>query len=150
MHAAAPRHGASSGAPAGTFPNASRDIPERSGVRAKRFCGGHRRDAATFVHLAPASAAARIRRSGIRRHRTRLGFSGVCATPVMRSFFATHQWLRELKRSGHSRIVAVYFRIPDAEVVEVGHYGRAHAAMTAAEAIAFVSGMDDPLGYYRT
>ena len=102
---------------------------------------------ATLVHLAPASAASKIRRSGIRRHRTRLGFSGVYATPVTRSYFATHQWLRELKRAGHSRIVAVYFKIPDTEIVEVGHYGRAHTAMTAAEAVALVSGIPDPLGF---
>ena len=65
----------------------------------------------------------------------------------MRSYFATHQWLRELKRSGRSRIVAVYFRIPDSEIVEVGHYGQAHTAMTAAEAVALVASIADPLGY---
>lgn len=35
----------------------------------------------------------------------------------MRNFFATHQWLRELKRRGCRMIVGVYFKIPDDEAL---------------------------------
>jgi hypothetical protein len=41
-----------------------------------------------------------------------------------------------MKRRGQAAIVGVYFRIPDEEVVWVGHYNQAHRRMTAAEAVA--------------
>ena len=90
---------------------------------------------ATFVHLAPESAVDRIRRSGIRRSRTRYGESGVYASPVMQSYFATHQWLRELKRFGGRTIIGIYFRIPDDEVVLVprSEYGAAKIRKRYAE-----------------
>ena len=91
-----------------------------------------------FVHLTPESRVAIIRRNGI--NRLRKGMSdqptGVFAVPVTRNFHVSHQWLRELKRRGPGSIAGVYFRIPDAEVVSIGHYGQAHQKMTAAEAAA--------------
>src|SRR5579871_465899 len=91
-----------------------------------------------FVHLAPESQVARIRRVGIGRLRKGVGErpGGVFAVPVTRSFFISHQWLRELKRRGQGAIAGVYFRIPDDESVWVGHYGQAHREMTAAGAAA--------------
>jgi hypothetical protein len=57
--------------------------------------------------------------------------------PVTRNFYVSHQWLRELKRPNNSGfIAAVYFRVPDDEMVLVGHYNQAHRWMTAAEAAA--------------
>jgi len=93
---------------------------------------------AMFVHLAPESRVALIRRNGIRRLRRPSGEfpGGVFAVPVTRSFFVSHQWLRELKRRGAGAMSGVYFRIPDDERVWVGHYGRAHHWMTAAAAVA--------------
>lgn len=44
-------------------------------------------------------------------------------------------------------IVGVYFKIPDDEPALVGHYGTAHAAMTAAAAVAFIAALDDPRGH---
>ena len=72
---------------------------------------------AMFVHLAPESAAARIRRSGISRLRKAAGGvpGGAFAVPVTRNFFLSHQWLRELKRRGAGPIVGVYFRLGDDE-----------------------------------
>ena len=91
---------------------------------------------ALFVHLAPESRIALIRRNGIRRLRKAHGEfpGGVFAMPVTRSFLVSHQWLRELKRRGTGAIAGVYFRIADAEQVWVGHYNRAHRWMSAAEA----------------
>src|SRR6476646_1038981 len=93
---------------------------------------------AMFVHLAPESRVARIRRNGIRRLRRAWGEfpGGVFAVPVTRNFFVSHQWLRELKRRGAGPIAAVYFRVPDELRVWVGHYRHAHRWMTAAQAAA--------------
>jgi hypothetical protein len=92
---------------------------------------------AMFVHLAAESRVALIRRNGIRRLRRPWGEfpGGVFAVPVTRSFYVSHQWLRELKRRNAGPIAGVYFRIPDDELVWVGHYGQAHHWMTAAEAV---------------
>ena len=91
-----------------------------------------------FVHLAPESSVARIRRSGNSRLRKASNTfpGGVFAVPVTRNFFLSHQWLRELKRRGAGPIAGVYFRVPDDEQVWVGHYHQAHRWMRAAEAVA--------------
>lgn len=94
---------------------------------------------ATFVHLTTESNLARIRRNGLARSRRAVGElpRGVYAVPVTRNFYVSHQWLRELRRQNESRaIIAVYFRIPDDELVWVGHYNQAHRSMSAAEAFA--------------
>ncbi|MBX9579078.1 MAG: hypothetical protein K2X87_02120 [Gemmataceae bacterium] len=93
---------------------------------------------AQFVHLTPESRVGLIRRNGIRRLR-RAGPAfpgGVFAVPVTRSYYVSHQWLRELKRRNAGPIAGVYFRLPDDERVWVGHYGAAHRWMSAAEAVA--------------
>ena len=91
-----------------------------------------------FVHLALESRVALIRRNGIGRLRKAWGDrpAGIFAVPVTRSFYVSHQWLRELKRRGRGAISGVYFRVPDEEPVWVGHFGQAHRRMTAAEAVA--------------
>ena len=78
---------------------------------------------AMFVHLAPDSRIDLIRRNGIRRLRRAIGDfpGGVFAIPVTRHFYVSHQWLRELKRRNQGPIGAIYFRIPDEDVVWMGH-----------------------------
>lgn len=70
---------------------------------------------AMFVHLAPESRIALIRRNGIRRLRRAAGEfpGGVFAVPVTRNFYISHQWLRELKRrnEGRSRASTFGFRM---------------------------------------
>ena len=104
---------------------------------------------AMFVHLTAESRLPRIRRSGISRLRKAAGVSheGVFAVPVTRNFYASHQWLRELKQRNQGPIAGVYFRIPDDQPVWVGHYGQSHALMTAAEAVALFMQSDDPMGW---
>jgi hypothetical protein len=104
---------------------------------------------AMFVHLAPDSRSALIRRNGIRPVRKPLGGCprGVFAVPVVRDFFVSHQWLRELRRRNAGAIVAVYFRIPDDEIVWIGHYGHNHREMTAAESVAEFDAADDAQGW---
>lgn len=88
----------------------------------------------TFVHLAPERELRSIRRRGIVPSKVFVGPRGVFALPVTRNFYISHQWLRELRRLGRGTIVGVYFRLPGDEPVEMGHYGRGHVPMTAAEA----------------
>ena len=91
-----------------------------------------------FVHLTLHSNVASIRRGGIGLRKRRFRPRGVYALPVTRNFYVSHQWLRELRRHGGGTIVAVYFRVPDDEPVEVGHYNSLHVPMTAAESAALL------------
>jgi hypothetical protein len=102
-----------------------------------------------FVHLTPESSAARIQRNGIARLRKPFGErpGGIYAMPVTRNFYVSHQWLRELKRRGCKIMVGVYFRVPDDEVVWMGHYRRSHQSMTAAEATAAFMGAENREGW---
>jgi hypothetical protein len=102
-----------------------------------------------FVHLTAESRIPRIRRNGIARLRKAVGRSheGVYAVPVTRNFYASHQWLRESKRRNQGPIAGVYFRVPDEQLVWVGHYGQAHRFVIAAEAIAQFMKADDPFGW---
>ena len=94
---------------------------------------------AMFVHLTLEKNLNLILRNGIshlrkRSHQPR----GVYASPVTRNFYASHQWLRELKRGRQGTILGIYFRIPDEELIWVGHYGQSHQQMMAKEAIALI------------
>jgi hypothetical protein len=102
-----------------------------------------------FVHLAPESRVALIRRNGIGRLRKAWGDrpGGIFAVPVTRNFYISHQWLRELKRRGQGAISGIYFRLADEEPVWVGHYGRAHRRMTAAEAVGEFMGAESREGW---
>src|SRR5512140_1452428 len=101
-----------------------------------------------FVHLAPSPLIARIIRNGIRRSTARKPLpAGVFAMPVSRDFYASHQWLRELKRSGQRSISAVYFRLPDDEPVWLGHFGRGHTRMSASEAAGYITAAPSPEGF---
>jgi hypothetical protein len=103
---------------------------------------------AMFVHLTAESRIPQIRRNGIARLRKCVGAaSGIFATPVTRNFYASHQWLRELKQHKSSSIAGVYFRVPDEEMVWIGHYGQVHRFVTAAEAISQFMQAPDPMGW---
>lgn len=104
---------------------------------------------AMFVHLAPEARSSLIRRNGIRRLRKPFGAcpSGIFAVPVVRSFFVSHQWLRELKRHNTGAIVGIYFRIPDEDIVWVGHYNENHRLMTASDSVREFDNADDRQGW---
>lgn len=67
--------------------------------------------------------------------------------PVTKDFYVSHQWLRELKRSGQRTIFGVYFRIPDEQPVMVGHYNQAHLLLTASEAVGLIFNLPNAEGY---
>jgi hypothetical protein len=96
-----------------------------------------------FVHLTHESRLKKILRVGINKLRKfQNGERGLYAMPVTRNFYVSHQWLRELKRGEHrggGPIVGIYFRIPDEEIITVGHFNQAHQKMTAAQAVATIS-----------
>ncbi len=83
-----------------------------------------------LVHLAPERLVRRIERAGLRGSTcvvlvdgvTYKIEEGVFAMPVVPDFSVTHQWLRELRRWGRGRMVAVHFSIPAEEPVYVGRY----------------------------
>lgn len=107
---------------------------------------------ALLVHLAPEKNSDSIRRTGIKPLRVKrpphVGFDRIVfAMPVTDSFYVSHQWLRELKRNGQRTIVGVYFRIPDEQIVLVGHYNQNHQAVTAAEAVGVLFNAEHPEGY---
>ena len=103
---------------------------------------------ATFVHLAPEKSIKSIRRSGILPQLANRELpKGVFAMPVTPDFYVSHQWLRELKRSGQRTLEAVYFKIPDDETVWVGHYNSESIQVTAAEASGIVFEHESPEGY---
>lgn len=102
-----------------------------------------------FVHLTTESLTSRVKRNGIARLRNAMGAlpRGVYAVPVARNFYASHQWLRELKRRNQGPISGIYFRVPDEEPVWLGHYGQIHRLLTAAEAVAQFTDAEDPFGW---
>lgn len=103
---------------------------------------------AMFVHLAPESGLKSIRRVGISRLRKLHDHTrGVFAMPVVRNFYVSHQWLRELKRRGAGPIAGVYFRIADDETVSIGHYNQAHQSMSAAAATALMMAAGNREGF---
>ena len=79
---------------------------------------------ASFVHLTGESNIKIIQRDGISLSKKRISADiprGVFAMPVTPDFYASHQWLRELKRKNAGDVLGVYFRIGDEETVYLGH-----------------------------
>jgi hypothetical protein len=96
---------------------------------------------ASFVHLADAKKQRLIEKNGIKPAKR-----GVFSVPVTKDYFTTHQWSRELKRTGVKSLVCVQFRVPDDDVVSIGKYNGTRIMMTAAEAVATVIKHTDPMG----
>lgn len=97
-----------------------------------------------LVHLADERETSSIKKNGIKigKHRT-----GIFCMPVLTNFYLSHQWLRELKRSGVKTFVGVYFKIDSKTKVFAGHFNADHRHIELGEAIKEIQTMDDPLGY---
>lgn len=97
-----------------------------------------------LVHITDEKNSARILRSGIAPK----GFRrAVFCMPVVQNHFISHQWLRELRRSGARVLVGVYFRLPSDEVVWAGKYNELHRQMPLGQAIRELNTLIDPLGF---
>jgi len=71
----------------------------------------------------------------------------VFCLPVLPDYGRTHQWLRELKRSGQRTIVAIDFRLSADQRVLVGRYNQPHLETTAGEAAGVILAAQDSAGY---
>jgi len=99
-----------------------------------------------LVHLAPASSARSVGRSGVRGTRWEVPTpdgpillrQAVFAMPVVQDFARTHQWVRELRRYHGQKIVAVHLSLPRNELVYVGRYARPHELIPLGDAIGWV------------
>ena len=98
----------------------------------------------TLVHLADEKNAGKILKNGIKTGRYG---TGLFCMPVLPNFYVSHQWLRELKRSGVRSYVGVYFKVPSLTMVYAGRYGKPHRHITVGEAIKEIMALEDPLGY---
>jgi hypothetical protein len=96
---------------------------------------------ASFIHLADAKKRRLIEKIGIKA-----GKRGVFSVPVTKNFVVTHQWSRELKRTGVRSLICVQFRVPDDELVLVGTYNGEKISMTASESVATVAEHIAPMG----
>jgi hypothetical protein len=99
---------------------------------------------ASFIHLADQKNEKSIFKNGIKV--SRRGIRGVYAFPVVRDYATTHQWSRELKKTGVKTLICVQFRVPDDDMVLIGRYNDEKAKMTAAEALSAVIKHVDPKG----
>lgn len=98
----------------------------------------------TLVHITDEKNSRRIVRSGIAAGKRR---DIVYFMPVVQDHFISHQWLRELRRSGARVLVGVYFRLPSDEIVWAGKYNAPHQRMPLGQAIRELGALPDPLGY---
>ena len=102
-----------------------------------------------FVHLTSAKHQRHIRLTDLKAGDSRRGGPGLFALPVLPNYFASHQWMRELRKWGSSLLVGVYFRIPDDDLVLVGRYNMPHQQMTVDQVAALLLNRDaaKSLGY---
>lgn len=77
------------------------------------------------------------------------GGKGVFCMPALPNYYASHQWLREIRRGSHGRtpLVAIDFRLPSNEMVLVGHFSEPHVQVTISEAAGIIMSAEEPLGY---
>jgi len=100
-----------------------------------------------FIHLFDSRILNRISRAGISLGKVRIAkMKGVYCVPVSRSYFKTHQWLRELKRRGIKSIHAVQFKIEDDIEVYIGRYNEEPVKVRASEAVEIFEKHNDGLG----
>lgn len=110
---------------------------------------------AMMVHLFDDRNRKSVARSGIIGHKATVRTPAdyhtleraVYAMPVLQSYFASHQWLRELKHSGARTIAAAYFKARTDTMVWVGRYNLDHRYVPLGHAIALIMSEADPRGW---
>ena len=101
---------------------------------------------ATFVHIADERKLNLIQKNGLKLNRRHNGEKGLYCFPVLKDFSLSHQWARELRRTGIKNYICIQFTIGDDEIVEIGKYNEDKILMTANEAINTVMNHSYPLG----
>ncbi len=103
------------------------------------------------VHLTAESNVKHILRSGIKAQPGGVnGVKGVYCMPVLQNYYASHQWLRELRQGGgrnRMAMIAVDFRLHSDEAVLVGHYAQPHVETTVSQAAKVIMSAQDPMGF---
>lgn len=102
-----------------------------------------------FVHLTPEQSIANIVRNGIKPsevHAAEVG-DGVFCMPVIHDFYASHQWLREVRRFNKKSMTAVYFKLSDDETVFFGDYYQKHRQGSAGQAVKAFLNREDRMGF---
>lgn len=97
-----------------------------------------------LVHLADERERSSIKKNGVKIGKNR---QGIFCMPVLQNFYVSHQWIREIKRSGARTIIGVYFKLDSKDLVYAGKYNQEHKRISLGEAIKEIMSMDDPLGY---
>ena len=105
---------------------------------------------ALFVHFTDENNKNSIIKNGIKMetiHYENIS-KGIFCMPVIPDFYATHQWVRELKQyNSGNEILAVYFRIPDNEIIFCGKYNEKIVKINAAEAHNKLMNLEDKMGF---
>src|SRR5580765_8966926 len=103
---------------------------------------------AVLVHLAPEKARASIERNGVKSSPAFGRWpKGVYAMPVLPDYFVSHQWMRELKRSGARTFLGARFRLPAREEVYVGHFSSEPLVLPLSRAFRIIMAAPDARGY---
>jgi len=90
---------------------------------------------ARFIHITDSKNTKSIIRSGIKAIKQLNGNKGVYCHAVLNDYMKTHQWARELTRTGSRNLTCIQFKIRDGEKVLIGRYNEMKISVTSAEAI---------------
>ncbi|MFK8011231.1 MAG: hypothetical protein AB8B80_04265 [Marinicellaceae bacterium] len=98
---------------------------------------------ARLVHITAEENKKKVLNSGIKPNQYGL----VYFMPHMESMIISHQWARELKRSGIKNFIAIDFKLPKVEMVWYGKYSGEHKLMPLNQAISLFMKEEDQLGF---
>jgi hypothetical protein len=105
---------------------------------------------AVFVHFTDENNKKSVIKNGIRMetiHYKNVN-KGIFCMPVIPDFYATHQWVRELKQyNSGNEIIAIYFKILDDEIILYGKYNEEMRKTTAAKAHNIFMNLEDKMGF---
>src|SRR5215510_6515567 len=105
---------------------------------------------AIFVHFTEEKNKNSIIKNGVKLETIHYEIinKGVFCMPVIPDFYATHQWVRELKqyKSGNE-IIAIYFKISDEEMIFCGKYNEDITKTIAAKAHNIFMNLEDKMGF---
>jgi hypothetical protein len=105
---------------------------------------------AVFVHFTDENNKSSIMKNGLKIENIHYEDikTGLFCMPVISDFYATHQWVREIRQyySGNN-IVAVYFKIPDDEIIFCGKYNEKRVKAKSTEAHKIFISLEDKMGF---
>ena len=105
---------------------------------------------AVFVHFTDENNKNSIVKNGIKMgtiHYENIK-KGIFCMPVIPDFYATHQWVREIKQyNSGNNIIAIYFRISDDEILFCGKYTEKMVCVKAAETHKIFTSQEDKMGF---